>query len=104
MKKIQKDDEVIVITGKDKGKIAKVLRILGDRVLVAGVSMIKKHVKPNPNKNIEGGIVSREASIHLSNVAIYNSASKKADRVAIKVLEDGKKTRVFKSSGELVKA
>ncbi len=104
MKKIQKDDEVIVITGKDKGKVAKVLRILGDRVLVAGVSMIKKHVKPNPNKNIEGGIISREASIHLSNVAIYNSATKKADRVAIKLLEDGKKTRVFKSSGELVKA
>lgn len=104
MKKIQKDDEVIVITGKDKGKVAKVLRILGDRVLVAGVNMIKKHVKPNPNKNIEGGIVSREASIHLSNIAIYNSATKRADRVAIKFLEDGKKARVFKSSGELVKA
>ncbi len=103
MKKIVKNDQVIVITGKDKGKVAKVLRTLGERVLVEGVNMVKKHVKPNPNKNVEGGIISKESSMHLSNVALYNPETKKADKVGIKVLEDGSKVRFFKSNGELIK-
>ena len=104
MKKIVKNDQVIVITGKDKGKVAKVLHTLGDRILVEGLNMVKKHVKPNPNKNVEGGIISKEASMHLSNVALYNPETKKADKVGIKVLEDGSKARFFKSNGELIKS
>lgn len=103
MKKLKKDDEVIVIAGRDKGKRGKVNRVLSDgRLIVGGVQMIKKHTKPNPQAGVAGGIVEKEAPIDASNVAIYNSATSKADRVGIKVLEDGKKVRVFKSNGETV--
>lgn len=103
MKKLKKNDEVIVIAGRDKGKRGKINRVLSDgRLIVAGVQMIKKHTKPNPQLGVAGGIVEKEAPIAASNVAIYNSATSKADRVGIKVLEDGKKIRVFKSNGEAV--
>lgn len=104
MRKIKKGDEVIILTGKSKGVRGKVLSTLekGTRVKVEGANLIKKHVKPNPNANIPGGIVEREASLHISNVAIYNQVTQKADRIAFKTLEDGKKVRCFKSNGELV--
>ncbi len=102
MRKIRKDDDVIVITGKDRGNRGNVLSVLGDYVVVSGVNKVKKHQKPNPVKGVEGGIVEVEKPIHISNVAIYNAAAKKADRVGIKVLEDGRKVRVFKSSGEVI--
>lgn len=105
MKKIRRDDEVIVIAGRDKGKRGKVTRVLGDgRLIVAGVQMIKKHQKPNPQANVAGGIIEREAPIQSSNVAIFNPATQKADRVGFKILEDGNKIRVFKSNGEAVDA
>ncbi|MDQ8023826.1 MAG: 50S ribosomal protein L24 [Moraxellaceae bacterium] len=105
MDKIKKGDEVIVLTGKDKGKRGTVARrVDAERVVVEGVNRVKKHVKPNPMKGEVGGIVEREASIHISNVALFNPATQKADRVGIKTLEDGKKVRFFKSNGELVKA
>ena len=103
MNKIKSGDQVIVTTGKNKGVVAKVLRVLGERLVVEGVSLVKKHVRPNPQKGIEGGIVTREAPIAASNVAIYNAATQKADRVGFKVENDGTKTRVFKSSGEAIK-
>ncbi|AAO89807.1 50S ribosomal protein L24 [Coxiella burnetii] len=103
IKKIKKDDTVIVITGRDKGRQGKVLKVLpNSRLLVEGINLVKKHVKPNPNKNEQGGILERELSIHVSNVAIYNPAAKKADRVGIKTLEDGSKVRIFKSNGEVI--
>ena len=102
MRKIKKNDDVIVIAGKDKGSRGNVLRVLGDRLLVSGVNKAKKHQKPNPVKGETGGIVEMEMSIHISNVAIYNAATKKADRVGIKSLEDSRKVRVFKSSGEAI--
>jgi len=102
MNKLKKNDEVIVITGRDKGKRGKINRVLADgKLIVSGVQMIKKHTKPNPNLGIQGGIVEKEAPIDASNVAIYNAATSKADRVGIK-LEDGKKVRVYKSNGEAV--
>jgi large subunit ribosomal protein L24 len=105
MRKIKRDDEVIVIAGSDKGKRGKVVRVLAnDRLIVSGINMIKKHQKPNPQLNIAGGIIEKEASIHASNVAIYNSATKKADRIGFKVLENGDKVRVFKSNGETLGA
>ena len=105
MLKIKRDDEVIVIAGRDKGKRGKVVRVLPDkRLIVSGVQMIKKHQKPNPQMGVAGGIVEKEAPIQASNVAIYNSATKKADRVGFKILEDGKKIRIFKSNGEAVDA
>ncbi len=105
MLKIKRDDEVIVIAGKDKGKRGKVLKVLdNDRVLVSGVQMIKKHQKPNPQLGVPGGIVEKEAPIQVSNVAIFNSATNKADRVGFKILEDNKKIRIFKSNGEAVDA
>ncbi len=104
MLKIKKNDDVIVIAGKDKGNRGSVLRVLGDRLLVSGVNKVKKHQKPNPVKGETGGIVAIEMSIHASNVAIYNATSKKADRVGIKTLEDGRKVRIFKSSGEVIAA
>ena len=105
MEKIRKGDDVIVITGKDKGKRGTVLRRVGEEhVVVEGVNRAKKHVKPNPMKGVSGGIVDKDMPIHVSNVAVFNPASKKADRVGFKLLEDGRKVRVFKSSGELVNA
>lgn len=104
MNKIRKGDEVIVITGKDKGKRGTVLRVIPaeDRVVVEGVNVVKKHAKPNPMRGVQGGIVEKTLPVHVSNVAIFNKASGKADRVGFKVLEDGKKVRVFKSTGEVV--
>ena len=104
MRKIKKNDDVIIISGRDKGSRGSVLRILGDRLLVSGVNKVKKHQKPNPAKGETGGIVSMEMSIHASNVAIYNAAAKKADRVGIKMLVDGRKVRIFRSSGEVIDA
>lgn len=104
MRKIKRDDEVIVIAGRDKGKRGKVLKVLSDdRLIVSGIQMVKKHQKPNPQLNIAGGIVEKESAIQASNVAIFNAATGKADRVGFKV-EDGKKIRVFKSNGEAVDA
>lgn len=101
--KIKKDDQVIVLTGKYKGKQGKVLSVVdsGKRLLVEGVNMIKKHVKPNPNLQQEGGIIEKEAPIQVSNVAIFNPATGKADRVGFKLVDDVKK-RFFKSNGELI--
>jgi large subunit ribosomal protein L24 len=104
MLKIKRDDEVIVIAGRDKGKRGKVVRVLADRVIVSGINMIKKHQKPNPQAGVAGGIIEKEASIHTSNVAIYNSKTKQADRVGFKVLDNGDKVRVFKSNGEALEA
>ena len=105
MRKIKRDDEVIVIAGRDKGKRGKVVKVLADdSLIVSGVHMIKKHQKPNPQAGVAGGIVEKEAPIQVSNVAIFNGATSKADRVGFKVLDDGKKIRIFKSSGEAVDA
>lgn len=104
MRKIKKNDDVIVIAGKDKGNRGNVLRVLGDRLLVSGINKVKKHQKPNPVKGMTGGIVAIEMSIHASNVAIYNASAKKADRVGIKTLGDGRKVRIFRSSGEMIDA
>ena len=105
MNKILKGDEIIVIAGRDKGKRGKVsLRADDSRLLIEGINLVKKHTKPNPMKGSAGGIVEKNRPIHQSNVAIYNAATGKADRVGIKLLADGKKVRVFKSSGEEIKA
>ncbi len=105
MLKIKRDDEVVVIAGKDKGKRGKVLKVLADsRLLVSGVQIVKKHQKPNPQAGIPGGIIEKESPIQVSNVAIFNSATNKADRVGLKVQKDNTKIRVFKSSGEAVDA
>ena len=105
MNKIRKGDQVIVLTGRDKGKRGTVTqRVDAERLVVEGVNVVKKHVKPNPMKGTTGGVVEKAMSIHQSNVAIYNPATAKADRVGIKLLADGKKTRVYKSSGEEIKA
>ncbi len=100
MNKLRTDDEVVVIAGKDKGKRGTISRLLGDKVIVAGINMVKRHTKPNPNAGQPGGIIEREAPLDISNVAIFNAAENKADRVGIKVLEDGAKKRVFKSNGQ----
>jgi len=105
MNKIRKGDQVIVLTGRDKGKRGTVTaRVDEDHVLVEGINVVKKHVKPNPMKGTTGGIVDKTMPIHQSNVAVYNPATGKADRVGVKLLADGKKVRVFKSNGEEVKA
>ena len=105
MNKIRKGDEVVVIAGRDKGKRGTVAaRVDADHLEVEGVNVVKKHVKPNPMKGATGGVVSKTMPIHQSNVAIYNPATAKADRVGIKLLADGKKVRIFKSSGEQLKA
>ena len=104
MNKIRSGDEVIVIAGRDKGKRGKVvLRADDSKLVVEGVNIVKKHTKPNPMKGVTGGIVEKSMPIHQSNVAIFNAATGKADRVGIKLLADGKKVRVFKSSGEEIK-
>ena len=103
MEKIRKGDEVIVIAGKDKGKRGAVVRRVGaEHVVVEGINRVKKHVKPNPVKGVVGGVVDKDMPLHVSNVSLYNPATKKADRVGFKLLEDGKKVRVFKSNGEVV--
>ncbi|WP_111658252.1 50S ribosomal protein L24 [Isoalcanivorax indicus] len=104
MLKIKRDDEVIVIAGKDKGKRGKVTKVLTNgRLLVSGVNIVKKHTRANPQRGIQGGIIEKEASIEASNVAIWNPATEKADRVGFRV-EDGNKVRYFKSNGEVVGA
>ncbi|MBK7541730.1 MAG: 50S ribosomal protein L24 [Candidatus Competibacteraceae bacterium] len=103
MRRIRKDDEIIVIAGKDKGRRGKVVRMVdGERVIVTGINMIKRHTKPNPARNIAGGIVEREAAVHVSNVMLFNPVTKKGDRIGFKVLEDGRKVRYFKSNNEVV--
>jgi len=103
MNKIKRDDEVIVIAGKDKGKRGKIVRVLQDgRVVISGVNMIKRSTKPNPMLGAPGGIVEREAPIQVSNVAIFNTSTNKADRIGFKILEDGAKVRVYKSTKEVV--
>ena len=105
MNKIRKGDEVIVITGRDKGKRGTVAeRVDESHLIVEGINVAKKHVKPNPLKGTTGGVIDKTMPIHQSNVAIFNPATGKADRVGFKILTDGKKVRVFKSSGEEVKA
>ena len=105
MNKIRKGDEVIVLAGRDKGKRGTVsLRVCPERVVIDGINMVKKHAKPNPMKGVAGGIIEKAMPIHQSNVAIYKKATGKADRVGIKTLQDGTRVRVFKSSGEEIKA
>ncbi len=105
MNKIRKGDEVIVLTGRNKGKRGVVSqRVDDEKIVVDGVNVVKKHVKPNPMKGITGGVVDKTMPIHQSNVAIFNAASGKADRVGVKTLADGKRVRVFKSSGQEIKA
>lgn len=105
MNKIRKGDEVIVLTGRDKGKRGTVVsRVDEDHVLVDGVNIVKKHVKPNPMKGTTGGIVEKVMPIHQSNVAIFNAATGKGDRVGVKIQADGKKVRVFRSSGDEIRA
>jgi large subunit ribosomal protein L24 len=105
MQRIKKGDEVVVLAGRDKGKRGTVLRrVDAQRVVVEGVNRVKKHQRPNPMKNVTGGIVDKDMPIHISNVALFNPATKKADRVGVKALEDGRKVRVFKANGEQVDA
>jgi len=105
MNKIRKGDQVIVLTGRDKGKRGTVTRrVDDDHVVVDGVNMVKKHVKPNPMKGTTGGVVDKTMPIHQSNVAIYNAATSKADRVGIKLMDNGDKVRIYRSSGEQIKA
>ncbi|MHC9084724.1 50S ribosomal protein L24 [Luteimonas sp. RIT-PG2_3] len=100
--RIKKGDQVIVTAGKDKGKQGDVVRVAGDKVVVSNVNIIKRHTKPNPQAGQPGGVIEREAPIHVSNVALFNPASGKGERVATKVLEDGRRLRVFRSSGEAI--
>jgi large subunit ribosomal protein L24 len=101
--KIRKGDDVIVLAGKDKGKRGTVLQLVGDsRILVENINLAKKHAKPNPMKGEQGGIVEKEMPMDISNVALFNPVSNKADRVGFKTLDDGRKVRVFKSNGEVV--
>lgn len=105
MDKIRKGDEIVVMTGKDKGKRGTVLtRVDAEHVVVEGVNRAKKHAKPNPSKGVVGGIVDKDMPLHISNILLYNPATQKADRVGFKFLEDGTKVRFFKSSGEVVGA
>src|SRR5215813_15112221 len=105
MRKIRKGDNVVVIAGRDKGKRGDVTRVVNDSyVIVAGINQVKKHQRPNPMKNQPGGIVNKEMPIHVSNVAVWNPVTQKADRVGIRVLEDGRKVRYYKSNGELINA
>ncbi|WP_297362864.1 50S ribosomal protein L24 [Acidiferrobacter sp.] len=105
MQKIRKGDEVVVRVGKDKGKRGNVLRVYTDgRVLVENVNRVKRHVRPNPNKNVTGGIVEREAPVSGANVALFNKVTGKGERVGFRTLDDGRKVRVFKRSGEVVDA
>ena len=105
MRRIRKGDDIVVITGKDKGRRGTVLRVMPfDRILVEGVNVAKKHQRPDPNRGVQGGIVDKEMPIHVSNVVLFNPHTKKGDRVGFRVLEDGRKVRFFKSNGEVVDA
>ena len=104
MNRIKKGDQVVVIAGKDKGKRGDVVRVAGDKVVVANINVIKRHTKPNPQGGQPGGVIEREATIHISKVMLFKPASGKGERVGIKVLEDGRKLRVFRSSGEAIDA
>ena len=104
MNRIRKGDQVVVIAGKDKGKKGEITRVAGDRVVIANINVVKRHTKANPQAGQAGGIVEREAPIHISNVMLFNPATGKGDRVGFKVLEDGRKVRVFRSSGEAIDA
>ena len=104
MSRIRKGDQVLVITGKNKGQKGEVVRVVGDRLVVSNINLIKRHTKANPQANQPGGIVEREAPIHISNVMLFNPASGKGERGGFKVREDGRKLRVFRSSGEAVAA
>jgi large subunit ribosomal protein L24 len=102
MNRIRKGDEVIVTAGRSKGQRGHVLRVVGEKLLVENVNMVKKHQKPNPGLNRGGGIVEKESPIHQSNVMLYNAGTGKGDRVSYKTLDDGRKVRIFKSTGEAV--
>ena len=102
MQRIKKGDEVIVTAGKDKGRRGSIMEMLGDRVMIESINMVKKHVKPNPMAGVEGGIIEKEMSIHISNIMIFNPATNKGDRVGIKTLDGGKKVRFFKSNNEVI--
>ena len=105
MRKIKKGDNVVVITGRDKGKRGDVARIVDDtHVVVNGINAMKKHAKPNPLKNQPGGIITKEMPIHVSNVALWNPVTRKADRVGFRTMDDGRKLRFYKSNGELITA
>ncbi|HEX4240478.1 MAG TPA: 50S ribosomal protein L24 [Steroidobacteraceae bacterium] len=105
MKKIRKGDTVILIAGRDKGRKGAVIAVLDDdRVRVEGLNMSKKHQRPNPQAGVQGGIIEREAPVHISNVQIFNPATQKADKVTFKALENGRRVRIFKSSREMVDA
>ena len=105
MQRIRKGDEVVVLAGRDKGKRGTVLRrVDADHVVVEGVNRVKKHQRPNPMKSIAGGITDKEMPLHISNVALFNPGTKKADRVGIRVLENGRRVRYFKSNGEVIDA
>ena len=104
MNRIKKGDQVVVLAGKDKGTRGDVVRVAGDKLVVSNINVIKRHTKPNPQAGQPGGVIEREAPIHISNVMLFNPASGKGERVGIKVLEDGRKLRVFRSSGEAIDA
>ncbi len=103
MQKIRRNDEVVIIAGRDRGRRGRVLKVLGnDRVYVQGCNLVKKHTKPNPMQGSQGGIVEKEASLHVSNVMLYNPETGKPSRVGFRILADGKKVRYFKNTGEVV--
>src|SRR5262245_20765542 len=102
MKDIRKGDEVIVISGKDKGRRGSDLRVDGDRILVENVNVVKRHQKPNPARQVAGGIIEKEMPVHISKVMLFNPVTKKGDRVGVKALEDGRRVRIFRSSNEVV--
>ena len=104
MNRIKKGDQVVVIAGKDKGKRGDVVRVAGDKLVVSNINVIKRHTKPNPQAGQPGGVIEREAPIHISNVMLFNPATGKGERIGTKVLEDGRKLRVFRSSGEALDA
>ena len=104
MNKIRKGDEVVVISGRDKGRRGNVLEVHGTHVLVEGINMVKKHQKPNPQRQVQGGIINQSAPLAISNVMLWNAAAKKGDRVGIRTLGDGRKVRFFKSNKEVVDA
>ena len=104
MRKIKKGDEIIVLSGKDKGQRGQVIKIINDRVLVENLNMVKRHTKANPAKNTQGGILDKEMPMHISNVAHFNPVSNKADRVGVRTLDDGRRVRYYKSTGEVLEA